>query len=551
MKSLLAGLAVLALAAVALFTAPSLFGRGQDTGVCAATVRPGGDISRAVFDAPQGGTVCLEAGTHRPFSTAQARPGITVRGAGPDRTTVEVDDANAIDIIDIADFTLADLRVRGGDPSGIYANRVRQVTLRNVRLLGGAQAVHVENGVELALADVVIEDAQEFGLLVRRGASLVADRLRIDQTRGIAIGAVDEPGSVTLRDVEVTRSGNARGEGMVLNGWQRFVLSDVTVHGGNPAGIYVARARELSLRAVRVDSANFGLHLDENAVASAEDVELTRSTTVGLLLQRGGTITAGNLRVLDAAGTGVSAINGAGLVTLRDSQISRTAEAGLFAGVAGCDDLPPASLDIPACFSRDPEGQISTIRVALDRVTLTDTQGPCLVFFPGVHAEVRSSTFTRCELTGLFAWGATVDVYGSTFEDNAEHALEYRAYPDPRTRVIAPASGAIEDSVIRATRPLQGEILGALGPGPVLGGGILAQGSNLILRRNEVTANADIGVSFVNRSTGEVADNRITANGNHGLCLLPDSAVVLHTNTITGNGSDDPTVCGGGPVPAN
>jgi hypothetical protein len=252
--------------------------------------------------------------------------------------------------------------------------------------------------------------------------------------------------------------------------------------------------------------------------------------------------------VLDTFGTGVSAINGAGQVTLRDSEISRVAAAGLFAGVAGCEDLPPASLEVPECFLRDPQSQISTISVTLERVTLADTRGPCLVFFPGVRADVRGSTFTRCELTGLFAWGATADVSDSRFEDNAEHALEYRAYPDPRGAVVLAASGTIQNTVVRATRPLEGEVAGAVFPAPVLGGGILAQGSRLVLRNNEIAANRDIGISFVNRSSGDVTGNRITANGGYGVCLLPDAQVQMRDNAVSGNRSDALTVCGGRPA---
>lgn len=549
MKALLTG--VLSVAAVALLLAMLAF-RNRETGAaaCSTTLPADADVSAAIFRAPSGDTICLQAGTYRPISTARARPDITLVGQGPESTIVQAGDGSGIDIVDVERFTLADLSVRGGAPAAVYVGRARDVTLRNVRLGPAAFGLHADSGATLTATDLTVTGSGDFGLLLRRGATAQFDRLRVVDARGIGIGAVDDPGPLTIRNAEIARDSRAaRAEGLVLNGWQRFTLENVSVQGGNPAGIYAARARELTLRSVQVQSANFGLHLDENANALAEDVSLLGSTGVGLLLQRGGTITATALRVLDTAGTGVSAINGAGLVTLRDSEISRVAAAGLFAGVAGCEDLPPASLDVPACFYEDIDARISTIRVSLERVRMEDTQGPCLVFFPGVRADVRDSTFTRCELTGLFAWGAVADVTATTFDDNAEHALEYRAFPDPRAGVIAPASGTIQDSIIRATRPLEGEILGAAGPGPVLGGGVLAQGSRLILLRNEVTANRDIGISFVNRSTGEVVDNRITDNGNYALCLLPGAAVQVRNNTITGNRSDALTACGGSPAP--
>ena len=548
MRSTLLAAMLLVLLGAGAVAATRFWPRGDRlVGSCAVTVRPGGDVTGAIFDVAEGGTVCLAEGIHRPFKTARARPGITVRGAGRDTTTIQVERGNGIDITEVERFTLRDVSIRGGSPAGLYISRARQIAVRGVKVEAAGIGIHVENGADLSLNDTRLSRTTSFALLIRRGGTANVEGLAVADVRGIGIGAVDEPGPVTLRDADVAHAAGARGEGMVLNGWQRFTLADVTVRGGDPAGIYVARARELSLRAIRVEKAKFGLHLDENARATADDISLLESSGVGLLLQRGATVEGRNVRVLDTFGTGVSAINGAGPVSLRDSEISRVAAAGLFAGVAGCEDLPPASLEVPECFLKDPSSQISSIAVTLERVTMADTRGPCLVFFPGVRADVRGSSFTRCELTGLFAWGATADVSDSRFEDNAEHALEYRAYPDPRAPVLLAASGTIQNSVIARTRPLEGEVAGVLFPSPVLGGGILAQGARLVLRNNEIAANRDIGVSFVNRSGGEVTGNRITGNGGYAVCLLPDAEVVMRENSIAGNRSDALTACGGRP----
>ncbi|MFN8556113.1 MAG: hypothetical protein U0531_01740 [Dehalococcoidia bacterium] len=60
------------------------------------------------------------------------------------------------------------------------------------------------------------------------------------------------------------------------------------MRGGNPAS--TSWARRLTVRGLQVDGANFGLHIDDNAVTDARDVALSASTGVGLLLQQGGTI---------------------------------------------------------------------------------------------------------------------------------------------------------------------------------------------------------------------------------------------------------------------
>jgi hypothetical protein len=548
MKVLMVAVALAALVVAGGFAAWGFLDREVVEGECSTTVPPGGDVSRAVFDAAAGATVCLAAGTHQPFVINRARPGLTVRGVSADATVVQARERNAIDLLDSERVTLAGLSVRGGSPAAVYAGRVRGLTLRDVRIESAETALHLDEGVPAIVTNVDTRGSTAFGVLVRRGASLTARTLRVSAAGGIGVAAVDAPGSVILTDGSVAHEPNARGENLVLNGFERFSLTGVTIRGGQPAGIYVAKARELRMRDVEIQGANFGLHLDENAIANLDDVRIVESTGVGLLLQRGGTVTGTGVRVLDTSGTGVSAINGPGLLTLRDSEISRVAAAGLFAGVAGCADLPPASLEVPACFYDDMENRISTARVVLERVRMEDTTGPCLVFFPGARAEVRGSTFVRCELTGLFAWGARADVSTTTFEDNAEHALEYRAFPDPRAGILREAFGAIEDVIVRGTRPLEGAILGDLGPGPVLGGGILAQAARLEIRRTEVTSNRDIGVSFVNGSSGALDGVRITNNGGAGLCIVAGSTVTVTDTTIAGNRTDSPSACGGRPA---
>src|SRR5215208_4455900 len=280
---------------------------GASPGSCTATVRAGGDVTRAIFDASEGSTVCLASGTHRPFKTARARPGVTVRGAGRDTTTIQVERGNGIEVAEVERFTLTGVTVRGGSPAGIFISRARDIALEEMRVEAAAIGVHAENGVNLRLHQVRIARTTDFALLVRRGATATVQGLEVVEPRGIGIGAVDEPGVVTLTDVDITRGSGSRGEGMVLNGYQRFALANVTVRGGDPAGIYVARARELSLREVRVEKAKFGLHLDENAVATLDGVDLVGSTGIGLLIQRGATLDGLRVRIQDTNGTGLSA----------------------------------------------------------------------------------------------------------------------------------------------------------------------------------------------------------------------------------------------------
>jgi hypothetical protein len=513
---------------------------------CTATLKAGSDISAAIMGASPGAVLCLAAGIHRVFNENRPPAGVTVVGAGIGQTIFPVSGRNGIGIRNAERFTLSGVSIRNGTADAIYAANAKDLRLSDLSVEQPGTGIHIDDRSTAVLEDLTVSDSRGFGLLLRRLSDVTATRVHVRDSGGIGVGAVDGVGSVSLLDSEITTTTlPAKAESMVSIGADRLALTNVTIHGGSPAGLYTGRTPDVELRGVRVESAHFGLHLDDGSTARLEDVTLTGSEEVGLLVRQGATVTGANVRVVDNAGTGVSAIAKPGTVTLNDSEIGPANGPGLFMGAAGCADLPPASLEVPACFTDNPTAFIADGQVTLERVTLHDTAGPCLVFFPGAHAEVRDSTLTRCNLTGLFAWGAEANVAGTTFDDNAEHALEYRAYPDPRRDILRDASGTISDSVIRNTRPLEGAILGAAGPGPVLGGGILAQRSRLDVRDTEVSGNHAIGVSYVNGSSGEVAGNRITGNGGSGICLVTGTRVTVHDNVVAGNQSDDLNACGG------
>lgn len=517
--------------------------------VCSTTLRAGGDLTAAIMGAAPGATLCLGAGVHRAFSVNRPPAGVTVTGTDEGEAIFPLSGRNSIGIRNAERFTLARVIVRNGAGDGVYTANARGLILRDIMVERAANGVHIDDRSSATLSNITVTGSRGFGLLLRRLSNITATDVRVRDAEGIGIGAVDGVGTVSISESDVIRTAlPARAEAIVAIGADKLVLTNVSVRGGNPAGLYAGKTAAVQLRGVRVESAHFGLHIDDGSAAELDGVTLTGSDEVGLLVRQSATVTGTNVRIADTAGTGVSAIAKPGLVTLRDSDIGPAGGPGLFMGAAGCDNLPPASLDIPGCFLTDPQSFIADGRVELQRVALHDTVGPCLVFFPGTHAELRDSTLTRCALTGLFAWGAEANVTGTAFDDNAEHALEYRAYPDPRRDILREASGTIAGSAVRGTRPLEGAVLGPLGPGPVLGGGILAQRSRLDVRDTEVVGNSDIGVSYVNGSTGELSGVRITANSGTGLCLLADARVRVRDTVIAGNRSDDPRACGGAPL---
>ena len=319
-----------------------------------------------------------------------------------------------------------------------------------------------------------------------------------------------------------------------IRGATRLTVADLTVRGGASAAVVAAQADDLTLRDLRAHGGMIGVDLDGGTSAQLAGVTIRDATDAGLVVRRGARVAAERLSVLESAGTGVAVLAGAGMVTIRDSEIGGALGPGVFAGVPGCGNVNPATLTAPDCFMRDPEGYMSDLQVELDTVLLRDGPGTGLVFFPGVRAELRSVTVRRWGMAGLFAWGATVDVTGSTFDASTGHGIEYRAFPDPRGPVIRTAAGTIADTSVRGTR--------ALG-GPVLGAGIMARGAQLAIGRTLVADNQGGGMAFGYGTTGEVAESSVLDNGGAGICFGPDVRVEVRDTTVTGNVSDEINAC--------
>jgi hypothetical protein len=280
---------------------------------------------------------------------------------------------------------------------------------------------------------------------------------------------------------------------------------------------------------VRVEAAGHGVHLDEGTTARLTDVTIARTADSGLLVRHGASVTAERLRVPESSGSGVAVIAGAGAVVLRDAEVGATPGPALFAGSPGCGNLAAGTLEVPRCFLDDPDAYVSDIDLTIDGLAVRDGPGPGVVLYPGVRADLRRVSVAGRRLSGLFAWGARVDVAEGTFDGNVEQAIEFRAYPDPRGNVRRQATGSITDAAVRGTLPLGG---------PVLGGGIVARGAQLAVRHSRVADNAGVGIAFMNGAGGEIVANTVTGNGGAGICLGPDVTVVETDNELAGNLTD-------------
>jgi len=340
---------------------------------------------------------------------------------------------------------------------------------------------------------------------------------------------------VTVRGLDPERSviQTSSSSDVIVYGAANVTLSNLTVRG--PKGIYVARSTGVTLDRLRVEGATLAVHVDDNASATLTNVAISRASEVGLLVRNNSSVDGSGVSVTDATLVGVAAVKNANSLTLRDSEVARAGKGpGIFAGITGCAELEAATLDISPCFYANPGGYLSQTKVVLERVNVHDGPGTGLVFFPGVTADVRGSEVTGWGLTGMFAWGSTVNVSNATFDVNQENAIEYRAFPDPRSNVMVRAKGNIWDSTIRRTKPYQGKLLG---------GGVVVQGAELSFLRSVISENAAWGLIYDNGASGQIVDTSVKQNADTGVCVLPGNNVEVRTTEITGNSNNDPRAC--------
>lgn len=318
-----------------------------------------------------------------------------------------------------------------------------------------------------------------------------------------------------------------------------ITIEKLTLRGGTPANAYVARSYLVAFQEVEVTGGGIGIHIDQRSASGIVDSRIHDVAHDGVLVRQGSSAGVRNSVIERNGGVGVSAVGRLGTVTVEGNQIMDNQGPGVFAGQTPCALLPPADVRAPACYLANLAAYVGQATLTLDRNVISGNGSTGLVFFPGTTGTLRSNTVAANRLTGLFAWGATVDAYANIFQANEEHGLEYRAYPDPLRFGALPAPypipawGNLNDNVVRDTTRL----------GSILGGGILSQGAVLRIFHNLVVLNAGIGISFVNGAGGSVEWNFVVNNGGSAVCLFRAGPVRVIANNVGLNLADQPGIC--------
>lgn len=320
-----------------------------------------------------------------------------------------------------------------------------------------------------------------------------------------------------------------------------LTFEDFTLYYGHPSNAYVSHSRNVVFNRMDVGGGGIGIHYDTNSIGVINDSFVYAMDGDGILIRRGSNANVQRNWIFKNGGVGVSTVGETANTAITRNIISDNKGPGVFAGQTPCALLPPGFVEVPECYLVNLEAFVGTANIILDTNVIQSSNSTGIVMFPGTHGTFRNNHIWRNHLSGLFVWGAQISSDNDEFNANDEHAIEFRAYPDPLkygrvghdfpVRAVGTINGAdIHDTVV-------------LPETRTLGGGVLAQGANLDVSNSRIYRNRGIGVSYVNTSLGTISRNQIDDNRGSAICIFKAGNVVATSNTISNNSVDDVGVC--------
>lgn len=348
---------------------------------------------------------------------------------------------------------------------------------------------------------------------------------------------------VTLRGAGAHVSivaGGERDSLLVLNS-NDLTFEDFTLFYGHPSNAYVWKSQNIVFQRMDVGGGGLGIHYDDGSIGTIRDSFVYAMEGDGILTRNHSDVTVTRNWVFANGGVGVSTVGETANTTITRNVISDNEGPGVFAGQTPCALLPPGFVEVPECYLKSLTSFVGSANVILDSNVVQASNSTGVVMFPGTRGTFRNNHIWRNHLSGYFVWGASITSEGDEFDRNDEHAMEFRAYPDPlKYGQVGPgfpvrAVGRISNADIHDTI-----VLPETG---TLGGGVLGQGANLDVVGSRIYRNRGIGVSYVNTSLGTVENNQIFDNRGSAVCTFLAGAVTVRGNNVYGNESNDIGLC--------
>ena len=343
---------------------------------------------------------------------------------------------------------------------------------------------------------------------------------------------------VTLRGmgarVSVVSGGDK--DSMLIFNSSDLTFEDFTLFFGHPSNAYVWQSTNVLFQRMDVGGGGLGIHYDVGSTGRIADSFVYAVDGDGVLIRHQSNVTVERNWVFDNGGVGVSTVGETATTTITRNVISDNRGPGVFAGQTPCSLLPPGHVEVPDCYLRNLASFVGQANIILNSNVIQYSGSTGIVMFPGTVGTFNKNHIWNNKLTGLFAWGANVSAQGDEYAGNEEHAIEFRAYPDPLkygqvgtqfpVRAVGNLTGMdIHNSVVLAETGR-------------LGGGVLAQGANLDVTYSHVHGNRGIGISYVNTSLGAISGNTIDDNGGSAICIYHAGNVVATGNSAYNNADD-------------
>jgi hypothetical protein len=398
----------------------------------------------------------------------------------------------------------------------------------------------VQPAVAQAACTTNVDPASLQGAINSAGAGSV-----ICMAPGVYRGPVtfDNKAGITLRGAGSKVSivaGGTRDSLLVFNS-RDLTFEDFTLYYGHPANAYVFRSQNIVFLRMDAGGGGLGIHYDSGSSGRITDSFVYAMEGDGILIRRNSSNTIERNWVFDNGGVGVSTVGETASTVIARNIISDNEGPGVFAGQTPCALLPPGFVEVPECYLVNLGSFVGDANIILDTNVIQFSNSTGIVMFPGTRGTFRNNRIWSNHLSGLFVWGANISSDGDEYVANDEHAIEFRAYPDPlKYGQVGPnfpvrAVGSITNNVIRDT-----VVLPETG---TLGGGVLGQGANIDVRNSRIYSNRGIGVSYVNTSVGSITNNEIYDNRGSAICLFKAGAVTVRDNIIRNNVENGVGLC--------
>lgn len=243
----------------------------------------------------------------------------------------------------------------------------------------------------------------------------------------------DAKSGITLRGAGAGQSIVAGGDkdSMLIFNSSDLTFEDFTLFFGHPSNAYIWQSRSITFQRMDVGGGGIGIHYDDGSIGAITDSFVYAMEGDGILVRRKSNVNVARNWVFMNGGVGVSTVGETATTTITRNIISDNRGPGVFAGQTPCALLPPGFVEVPDCYLSDLQAFVGDANIILDSNVVQAGNSTGVVMFPGTRGTFRNNHIWRNHLSGYFAWGATISSDGDEFNGNDEHAIEFRAYPDP------------------------------------------------------------------------------------------------------------------------